>query len=200
MYSRLAILAEKTPALNGPYYNNDPLTYCLGRNASQAFNHGGYAETYGQNSKPCQAYLSDRCAKNWDEVCEYAFDPTTNDEFRIRANPIGKGAPQLTAGEVLLVNTAEKKYLSQMYNCEQVSEPFDPLVVGSPTISTWRGLYCKPFYSVDPAAIDSDPVMDKILQRPWIAASLLKNIFNTMKMEGTLANLKGTKLGNFYGV
>lgn len=193
-------MASHSPVLHGAYYNNDPLTYCLGRNMSQPFNHGGYAETYGQNSKPCQAFLADRCARNWDDVCEYAYRPSTNEEYKIRANPIGYGDPQLNSGEILLVNTAQKKYLWKMFNCEAVSEPFDPLVVGSPTITTWRGMYCKPFYAVDPKTIDNDPVMNRILQKPWIAVPLLQNIKNTMTRNGNFGQLKGTKLGRFYGI
>jgi hypothetical protein len=51
---------------------------------------------------------------------------------------------------------------------------------------------------VDPKTIDSDPVMDKLLARPIIGINILTNIYNTMKRYGTLAQLKGTKLGNFY--
>lgn len=200
MYSKLAAMTGHSSTLSGPYFNSDPLTYCLGRNVSQPFNHGGYAETYGQNSKPCQAFLSDRCARNWDAVCEYAFSPSTNEEYRVRANPIGTGAPQLDSGEILLVNTAQKKYLWRMYNCERVTEPFDPLVVGSPDITTWRGMYCKPMYAVDPTTIDSDPVMDRILQKPWIAASMLANIKTTMTRNGNFHLLRGTRLGRFYNL
>lgn len=200
MYTKLATMARHSSTLNGPYYNNDPLTYCIGRDISQPFNHGGYAQTFGQNSKQCQAYLADRCARKWDGVCEIAAAPRTNEEYKIRANPIGKGAPQLNSADILLVNTAERKYLVHMSNCEQVTEPFDPLVIGSPMITTWRGMYCKPMYAVDPAKIDSDPVMDKILQRPWIAANVLINIKNTMMRNGNFGRLAGTKLGKFYGL
>ena len=198
MYTKLSTMAVDSPTLNGPYYNNDPLTYCIGRNISQPFNHGGHADIFGQNSKQCQAYLSDRCARKWDGVCEIAVSPVTNEEYKIRANPIGRGAPQLNSADILLVNTAERKYLWKMLNCEQVTEPFDPLVVGSPTITTWRGMYCRPMYAVDPSKIDSDPVMNKILQRPWIAASMLINIKNTMTRNGNFHKLAGTKLGKFY--
>ena len=200
MYSKLAKMASHSTVLNGPYYNNDPLTYCIGRDASQSFNHGGYAETYGQNSKPCQAYLAERCARKWDDVCEMAAAPRTNEEYKIRANPIGKGAPQLNSGDILLVNTAQRKYLWRMFNCEKVMEPFDPLAIGSPTITTWRGIYCRPLYAVDPSTIDADPVMNKILEKPWIAVSLLRNIKETMTRNGNFRQLERTKLGKFYGL
>ena len=55
-----------------------------------------------------------------------------------------------------------------------------------------------PIYAVDPSKIDADPVMDKILAKPAIAAEILVNIYNTMKREGTLKGLRGTNLGSFY--
>ena len=200
MYSRLAQLASHSAVLNGPYYNNDPLTYCLGDNMSQRFNHGGHADIYGQNSAPCQVFLAERCAKKWDNVCEYAYAPRTNEEYKIRANPIGKGASDLNSGEILLVNTAQKKYLWKMLNCEAITQPFDPMVPASPLITSWRGLYCKPLYAVNPASIDDDIVMNKILQKPWIAVALLQNIKNTMISRGDFKQLAGTKLGRLYGI
>lgn len=205
MYSQLSSLASHSTVLNGPYHNNHPLTYCLGDNISQRFNHGENADIYGQNSKPCQAYLSERCAKNWDGVCEYAYSPHTNEEYNIRANPIsfneGNKTPQgLNSGEILLLNTAQKKYLWKMFNCESFTEPFDPMVPTSPLITTWRGTNCIPMYAVDPHTIDTDPVMDRLLSKPFIAQNLFINIRNTMLRRGDFYLLKGTKLGRFYGI
>lgn len=204
MYSKLSCLASHSKVLNGPYYNNDPLTYCLGDNISQRFNHGGNADIYGQNSKPCQAYLSERCAKNWDNVCEYAYSPHANVEYKIRANPVsfgeGREARGMNSGEILLLNTAQKKYLWKMFNCEAVTEPFDPMVPASPLITTWRGVNCIPMYAVNPRTIDTDTVMDRLLAKPWIAQNLFVNIRNTMTRRGDFYMLKGTKLGRLYGI
>lgn len=202
MYSQLSCLASHSTMLNGPYYSNDPLTYCLGNNMSQRFNHGGNADIYGQNSKPCQAYLSEKCAKKWDGVCEYAYAHTTDDY--INANPMsfneGIDAQGMNSGEILLLNTAQKKYLWKMFNCEAVTEPFDPMVPASPLITTWRGMNCIPMYAVDPKTIDTDIVMDKLLSKPWIAKNLFANIRNTMLRRGDFYMLKGTKLGGLYGI
>ena len=109
-----------------------------------------------------------------------------------------------TQGDMLIRNTAERKYLVQMINGQQVFEPFDPLVASSPMISSWRPvgfqLNMAPIFAVNPNTIDNDIVMDKILARPHIARDILTNIFHTMKRLNTLQNLKGTKLGNFYGI
>jgi len=114
----------------------------------------------------------------------------------------------LTAGEVLIHNTAARKYLVKMLGAKKTYEPFDPNVATSPLISYWvpdngcpiTNACSVPVYAVDPKTIDSDTVMDKILAKPAIASDILINIYNTMKRMGNLKDLKGTKLGYFYMV
>ena len=191
-----------TPVNNLAVYNNDPLTMCIGRNASQAFNHGSNGTVYGQNSAECQTFMAERCAKNWDEVCEYAASFPANEEFGIRADTMGYGMDTtvgMNSGDILLRNTAMKKYLVRMHggNCELKTEPFDPINPSSPYISNYVGTGCVPEFAVDPRTIDNDPVMDKILEKPRIAFQMLKNIRNTMIRNGTFHLLRGTKLGDF---
>lgn len=185
--------------------SNNPLTYCVNNTIDQRFLHGGNSDIYGQHSKPCQAYLSDYCAAQWDGFCEYAAN-NNSISYPNNLDPCGSDVPckGLNAGEVLIRNTASKKYLAEMGgDCIQKFEPFDPTVANSPMISYWMpgcNSYssCVPVYRVDPKTIDSDIVMDKILHKPIIALDILINIFNTMTREGTIVQLKGTKLGKFY--
>lgn len=204
MYRRIADLSQSS-IINGPYYTNDPLTYCLGNNVSQRFNHGSNADIYGQNSKPCQAYLSQYCANNWDGICETTYNNcnAADAEYSFPADPTMSGSQQvqgLTSSDILLLNTAYRKYLYKMHNCDMVSEPFDPLVAASPIITSWRGMNCVPEYVVDPDTIDDDPVMNRLLLKPWIAKDLFRNIHNNMKRLGTLPKLRGTRLGRLYGL
>jgi hypothetical protein len=183
---------------------DNPLSYCLNNTIDQRFLHGGNSDIYGQHSKPCQAYLSDYCAEGWDDFCETAsqnknysypnnIDPCSND----------KG---LNSGEILIRNTASKKYLIAMGNCVQKFEPFDPTVASSPMISYWIPGYCgnnstsgcQPVYAVNPKNIDNDVVMNKLLSKPVIALDILINIFHTMTKDGSIKQLKGTKLGQFF--
>lgn len=184
---------------------NNPLTYCLNSTMDQRFLHGGFADTLGQYSKKCQFYLSDYCAEGWDGFCEIA-SRNTNRNYPIITQSYQQAGlvthMGLTAGESLIHNTAAKKYLTKMANCERKYESFDPTVATSPMISYWvptkgRG-GCIPVYEVDPNTIDDDIVMNKILRKPNIAIGILTNIYNTMKRKGTLSQLKGTKLGMFY--
>lgn len=185
---------------------DNPLTYCMNNTMDQRFLHGGNSDIYGQNSKPCQAFLSDYCADKWDGFCEYA---SNNKNISLPNNihhssTSVQGNTGLTSGEILIKNTAAKKYLISMGDCLQKFEPFDPTVASSPIISYWipngynYSNTCTPQYAVDPTTIDSDIVMDKILSKPIIALDILINIYNTMKKNGTLIKLKDTKIGKFY--
>ena len=199
-YTRIANLApQNTNWETSP--ENDPLTYCINNTLEQGFSHGStVSNSYGQNSKPCQAYLSEYCSNNWNGVCELAAANLS----KASPNYIGTFNTQsrsLSQGEILIVNTADRKYrvLNVGSECAITTEIFDPNVVGSPNISYYSGS-CVPVYSVNPMIIDTDPVMNKILDKPEIAGQLLINIFNTMKRLGTLNQLQGTRLGDFYGI
>ena len=116
-------------------------------------------------------------------------------------------------GEILVRNTAQEKYLVAMSNnCQRAYEPFDPTVANSPLISTWVPMgngcnnqgncetsnTCIPIYAVDAKTIDDDPVMNKVLDKPYIAMDLLVNIYNNAKASNTLRDLKGTRIYNFF--
>lgn len=188
---------------------NNPLTYCIGNNMDQRFLHGSHADTYGQNSRSCQLFLSEYCADKWDGFCEIASKNGSvsfpNQAQFLGCNSAGiVGVQELTAGESLVHSTASRKYLSKMINGVKNYEPFDPTVPNSPLISYWTTTECSnyrgkiPVYEVDAKKIDNDIVMNKILQKPVIAMDILINIYNTMKRKGTLSTLNGTKLGKFY--
>jgi len=170
-------------------FETDPLSYCIPDDGNFYFNHGGNASNLRSKSKACNLYMAERCVNNWDGICQIM---SKNDSV------IVTGAP--TTGERLLYETASKKYLIKMENGVQVTEQFDPNVESSPNITYWAatGGRLIPTYSVNPSTIDSDLVMTEMLQRPNVVMDILINIYNTMKREGTISLLKGTKLGYFY--
>lgn len=194
----------------GNNYNpiNDPLTYSINDTIDQRFLHGSSAATInGQLSKESQLFLSDYCSNNWDDFCELASKNSRTgypNNFSLLTNNFGGDSIiQRNAGEILLYNTAKRKYLKQLINGHIEYAPFDPNVANSPLISFWKSDNNQtskiiPIYTVDPKTIDDDIVMNKILEKPVIAADILVNIYNTMKKENTLSQLKGTKLGNLF--
>jgi hypothetical protein len=200
--------------MKNPSAVNNPLTYCINNTIDNKFLHGGppHILADGQGSPNCQAFLSDYCAQGWDSYCEYASNnineryPSTM-ETPDSCDNIPRGfnaAIPLTEGEVLLRNTASRKYLVKMIQGKELWEPFDPTVADSPMIRKWvqtgYGNPMSPVYAVNPREIDNDIVMNKILSKPRIAMDILMNIYHTMKRNGTINQLDGTNLGKFYNI
>lgn len=192
---------DLTPAEN-------PLTYCINDTIDISFNHSPIGTLYGQSSKKCQAFMSDYCSTNWDEHCEFASKNVNKSYPNNLDRCEGKGdtaCHDMTQGEILVHNTARKKYRTESLNCTMKCEQFDPTVYSSPLVCYEVGECCNTTnrtcidrYRVDPAIIDQDPVMNKILVNPKIALTLLVNIYVTMKLDGSLPSLVATKLGRFY--
>ena len=192
------------------YYSevSNPLTYCINDTLSQRFLHGGNTGMYGQSSKQCQSFLSDYCAQGWDSVCEIASKniniiyPNSLPNASIGGVPYMLGA--MSAGDMLIRNTASVKYVIALGNCQLKYEPFDPTVADSPMIRYWvsntGNNSCTPVYGVstNPEELDSDILMDKILQNPKIALDILINIYNNHKRYDLLTPIKDTKLGRFF--
>jgi hypothetical protein len=172
--------------------------------------HGEVAKTVaGKDSRNCQAFMAQYCATKWDNICEYASKdtdtayPNTLERCSGSSQAVCKG---MTSGDILIYNTASRKYLEKMGGtCSITYQPFDPTVASSPIISMWEGSCnqqgnggCIPVYSVNPKTIDKDPVMNKILAKPKIAFNILVNIYNWALRRKTLEQLKGTKLYAFF--
>lgn len=177
--------------------SDDPLAFCVGNNG--LFNQID-ASKY-KNSPQCQAYMSSRCAQKWDGYCQLAsLNATASYPNNLANNPLADkvfSSQTISAGEILIRNTAAKKYRADEKGIIKKCEPFDPLQPNSPDVC-----YDIPVgviaYEVDPKTIDADPVMTRILTKPEIAADILVNIYNTMKRKNTLSKLKSTRLGSFF--
>jgi hypothetical protein len=187
--------------------STNPLNYCLVSGLDSGFNNGGIGDTIGNpRNKHCQAFMSDYCSTNWNGICEQQSQNQSKSFPNTLQRCDRVGCDDITAGDVLVANTAARKYLSKMNGtCNLRHEPFDPTVAGSPMINFWEGscngdgnMMCMPVYEVDPKTIDTDPVMDKLLAKPIIALNLLVNIHNTARRTQKLHLLKGTKIYNFF--
>ena len=199
----------------------NPLAYCALSGLDSGFMNtlGSGSNICGPESSQCQLFMAQYCATNpqgWNGVCEYL----SQDQRTVYPNtvqqcngPSGRCFTNMTKGQVLIRNTAQEKYLIGMSgNCKRDYEPFDPTVADSPLISRWKPLagscgssgscnganQCIPIYGVDPASIDQDPVMNKILDQPWIAMDILVNIHNHAARNGQLQKLQGTRLHTFF--
>jgi hypothetical protein len=188
---------------------DDPIAMCLSQGLDRKFSYGGAAGNLtGPQSAQCQNMFADRCAKEWDGFCEYYYQEYgkngKNGNNRIWPNVVSRqweakyNIPSYaTLGDHLLRNTAERKYCTYV-NCSPQMAPFNPLDPNSPFISTNKTIGvsgCVPLCSnINPKTIDSDPVMNRMLENPEPVLPTLVNICNTARQQKI--NLKGTKLGN----
>ena len=189
---------------------DDPVTYCVmdGESLDSKFSHGTGGGSLTQYSRQCQAFMSTRCALNWDDKCEFA---SKNSEQRFPNMIANCGEldlsklmnSELTAGDILVLNTAEKKYGKMSGTCSIKKEPFDATVTTSPQVEyrIYTGHAdnkCKTTYDINPQSIDSDPVMNKLLDRPRMSAVILVKIYRSLKSRGELSKINNTRLGFFY--
>jgi hypothetical protein len=194
--AQYAIAGDIAPHMKTPMSN--PLTYCMGDNMDQSFNHPT-GRRFGQFSKPCQAFMSDKCATKWDIYCEIA-SRNQNNSYPNAINcgqTMHHGQYTITAGDILIYNTAWKKYLVPHQGLKRTCERFDPEDPDTPLICYYS--QNQPFiFRVNPKIIDNDVVMNKILEKPFIAADILVNIYNTARRTRQLKELSTTKLGNYF--
>jgi hypothetical protein len=208
-------------------YSRDPLLYCVLDPMDSQFIHGSSGRTFGKYNRHCSEFLTQRCAENWDEVCEAISKDKEGrfpDEAAALSAPNGYGAaaaPCLPYGQMIIRQSAFKKFRVQTNDCNVKCEPFDPTVANSPmvcyetrqacaatsarTTDVCLGVSeageCRGVYKILPAQalqLDSDPVMNKILDQPHIAMDLLEAIYGEMRTDGTLGLLRNTRLGKFY--
>ncbi len=194
---------------------SNPLTYCAVDRLTNHMINGFNPDTNGQESKNCQLFLADYCATMWDNnpknlnngLCEELCSnrsTTYPAPDRTNPNPSSSVIPileTLSIGEITLVNIARKKYMTKMNNCVESYSQFDPNVPTSPMLLTWKKkgiIDCVPEYDVKSKEIDSDPVMNKVLDKPSIAYDILLGIYKTRVNTGKLEELKGTRLYNFF--
>jgi hypothetical protein len=189
--------------------NNNPeqraLGMCLADTYDRKFQYGG---TVGANSGPrneqCQNFMAQRCANKWDGFCEYYYQQYGPNATGIMQtnwpNPVWRPweekyglNPRMSLGDQLLKNTAERRYC-KLQNCPPTVrslDPTDPNSVKVTSYDTYVG--CVPVCTVNPSTIDADPVMNRVLENPTVAAGTLINICNTSHNQGI--NLNGTRLG-----
>jgi hypothetical protein len=186
----------KTISSFGPSnINSNPLGYCLVNKLESLFDNGTSSTNLsGPYNKNCQVFMSTVCANKWYDFCEKESNNT--DTYYPNNIDTSCSPPTRSVGEILLYNTAARKYLTDVYgNCNLIQEPFDANVANSPIISYWSDpTKCMRIYEVDPLTIDKDEVMNKILEKPRIALDILVNIYYTARRKQTIDALKNTKL------
>jgi hypothetical protein len=180
---------------------NNPLTYCVNGGIYQQFLHGPSSARSGPDCKNCQMFMADYCAQGWDGYCDIA---SQNGNIvlpnQIAGCNFSPPSIYMTQGNILLRNTAARKYLYSSTGVKHFQK-FDPNVPSSPWIYELSPSNCGSLqneYMVNPSTIDDDEVMNRILVNPIIALDILMGIYTTMKNNGMVGQLQGTKLGAYY--
>lgn len=189
---------------------DEPLKFCSLYNRDYLFvNNNVNNDIYGEN---CQLYMSERCANKWDKHCEITSRDEKLSIKKINNNNNDYGIIKLSAGDILILNTAENKYLYEKDdNCLKKQKIFDNSSLSSPLINYFVKKYkpcceyiknpclnCNFKYFPKSEDLDNDPVMNKILENPHKFWSILVNIYLTGKENNILETLKNTKLYNFF--
>lgn len=199
------------------------LSYSLLSPLDAAFVHGRPGISMGRYSQQAQEYNSSRCANNWDQACEILSLDTKNQFPNMVSGSnvdliTGSHVRGLTSGEQLVRNTAFKKYRVQVNNCNLLLAPYNPMTPNAQLYSQqstidagmrnprWSASYgsvpsgtCSSYYSLENIQnLDSDPVLNKLIQMPYIAQDLLIRIYYQMQKTGKLGMLRGSNIGKFY--
>jgi hypothetical protein len=215
--------------------SDNPLTYCVPDALNSQFLHGADGRIFGKYNRQCGIYMSNRCSLNWDSICEEMSQNSNPNYPDMTNNSDGCCSRRLTAGEILVKDTAYLKYLLSATGCNVICEQFNPNSASSPTICYMTNsscaigdtranscgilkgqtmieqsacpadsnASCRREYGLTESQIsllDSDPVMNKLIDKPYIAPELLGAIYDNSKMRGILPWLKPTRLGAFYTV
>ena len=101
---------------------NDPLSYCMSTELDNGFMHGSHATNLNTRyGKQCRRFMAQRCAKNFDELCELRAQ-SKGDGYSIHIEDAelfggcenGSQYSDLNAGQIFLRNTAQVKYLHRI--------------------------------------------------------------------------------------
>ncbi len=194
---------ERPPAR---FYQEDvtdsPVDMCVFDDVDKSLVGGVLGYRYGPSNENCQLYMADRCARQWDGVCEVASQKQQAvypNNATIRGNSMA--APQTitggsTTGSQLIHNAAQRRFC--VFDNTSIQEfPFDPTNFSSPTVRRIiRSKYGSlPVCSVDPKTIDRDVLMNKVLSDPATSIDTLVNICQNHERSGV--SLNGTKIGEF---
>lgn len=178
---------------------DDPVDMCLFSDVDKSMGAGVLGYRYGPSNENCQLFMADRCAKNWDSVCDIA---AKNRGATLPNNATIFGAAQGQRGTVLggstvgaqLVHSAGQRRFCKFSNTNIQQFPFDPTNMSSPMVTRInRSQYGNnPVCTVNPKTINSDVLMNKMLDDPGTSMETLSNICFNMR-----GKLGGTRLGRF---
>lgn len=207
--------------LGNPNTITDPVYYCAldGLDSQFAFGSTGFQK----GNYLCSEYMSNRCAAEWDAVCQATLENPAYKYPRPECCPAG-----LTDGQAMLREAAFKHFLIGTKNCWSACEPFDPTVADSPLVcrqidtapTTGMSPFviwaldgkqvagcpaldnppCEKYYGMTEAQmrhLDQDPIMQNLLLAPYIAMDLLAALAQWVKQTHNIDKICHTQFYTF---
>lgn len=138
MYSTISNLGK---SVNYHTEQDNPLTYCLAPKFESQWIHGSTTtnKLMTPQCEPCQLYMSERCANEWDDACEMYVANNQDTAWpnmgaidyvsQRNANYYLQHTP--TTGEHMIRNSIEKRFFIYP-SSSMIHVPFDPNMASSP--------------------------------------------------------------------
>jgi hypothetical protein len=181
------------PNIKNPLNASNPLTYCLVPSLNSQFVHGSSSAgmLYSNQNASCMAFMSGRCMKEWDGYCQ-AYVDLNQDTYWPNMGVIDVAAynnaknyynVKPTIGQDLLRNTCYRKFIfvpGQKPNYTQ----FDSNVANSPFIEIYNNEVAVYSFVKDlgnAKLIDSDPLVQKMLENPLVCMDVIGRIYLAYK-------------------
>jgi hypothetical protein len=183
-----------------PLLETDPVELSIYNDPDTYFLMGPTAYLFGPQTEPSQLYMAQKCSKNWDGSCEYLsrnIEPTKENKATL-SSKVFKCEPNITIGDTLIDNAAQRRYAVDIgKKCVPNYKKYNPLDPTSPDVVTYEcglnNIVCLP----PPASmVDSDVLMNKLLDAPEKHVSILKNFYINLGINK--AEYNGTRLGKIF--
>jgi len=205
------------PRVMNPVDPANPLTYSIIPTYNSLFLHGaGISDMTGRTwGRAVQNFMAEYAAglhplnpnpsSPWDGFCE-AYQLLNTDTVWANTAVIDTQAYTYnmrfldykpTQGEQLIHNTAERRFL-RFLSATSYEEPFDYTVANSPKVRYYTQLYvpgeCIVQNLNDPARVEKDCVVRKMLEKPSACFDVLTRIYIAYVMKQQGLNITGTTL------
>lgn len=182
-----------------------PVDYSIFNDIDSYFAIGPLGSSFGPLTDSSQAFMSEKCSKNWDGSCEFLsrnITPCLQNRATVSSNVFKCTDMNMTAGDYLVFNSAQRRFGRKEIDnkCTAIPQLYNPLDPKSPEIVNYAcGLNYLKLTPPPPSVVDKDEIMNKMLNQPQKFVSILKNMYMNLNMYERDA-YKHTRLGNCFQI
>ena len=184
-----------------PQLRTDPVGYSIYRDTNSFFDEGSLAHTFGPATVSSQAFMAERCSKEWDGACELLSrnnDTSKPNVALVNSPAFQPNAPgTMSIGDYLVLNSAIRRF-GNFDTCVVQEELYNPNDPTSPFVKTYGNKcsrVCMPVCKV-PENPDADIILNKVLYQPHKFMDLLTNMYYHSRDK--LDQYKNTRIGKTF--